>query len=92
MRRFNLAWKDAIIPEVQYLPEKLSDLSSCFHTSHTSPLTRELENIAKKNDCALLRIPKLFKQGFQLFLLNSILISWNTLVLYIDTSVESKGL
>lgn len=92
--RSNLAWKDAsaIVPEIQHLLEKLSGLSSFFHTSALR--TRELEIIAKENNCALLRIPKVFKirwTEFSASLLNSVLTSWNALILYMDKSVEPKA-
>ncbi|KAF0714641.1 E3 SUMO-protein ligase KIAA1586-like isoform X4 [Aphis craccivora] len=94
VHRSNLAWKDAssIIPEVQHFLEKLSGLSSFFHTSALR--TRELEDIAKKNNCALLRLPKVFKirwTEFTASLLNSVLTSWNALILYMDTSVETEA-
>lgn len=89
----NLARKDVnvIIPKIQHLLKNLSGFSSFFHTSALR--TRELEIIAKENNCALLRIPKVFKikwTTFSALALSSILTSCNAFVLYMDYSVEPE--
>jgi len=94
--RSNLAWKDTSnsVSEVQHLVLTLTGLSTFFHTSALR--SRELENIAKVNDCKLLRIPKFFQvrwTEFSFSLVNSVLVSWHALVLFFQTSKEkeSKG-
>lgn len=92
--RSNLAWKDTSnsVSEVQHLFLTSTSLSTFFHTSALRP--REFENIATVNDCKLLRIPKFFQVRwieFSFSLVNFVLVSWHTLVLFFQTSKEKES-
>lgn len=92
--RSNLAWKDTsnLVSEVQHLVLTLTSLSTFFRTSALR--SRELENIAKVNNCKLLRIPKFFQvrwTEFSFSLVNSVLVFWHALVLFFQTSKEKES-
>lgn len=92
--RSNLAWKDTsdTVSEVKHIVQTLVGLSKFFHTSAIR--TRELHDIAKKNSCKLMRIPAFFQvrwTEFSFSLINSILISWHALVLFMQDSKEKEA-
>jgi hypothetical protein len=91
--RSNLAWKSVSesVRELKHIIVELVAISSFFHTSGLR--TRELKSLAQENNLSLLRLPKLFEVRWSEFtyeLLNSILTSWNVLVLYFMKSTEKS--
>lgn len=83
--RSNLAWKSVSesLRELKHIVVELVTISSFFHTSGLH--TREFKNIAEEKNLNCMKLPKLFEVRWSEFtydFLNSILISWNVLVLY----------
>lgn len=99
--RSELAWKTLKkrMPEVETLIAKFSSVASFFR--HSGVRTRELKEVAKKNKCALVHLPKYFEVRFTQFsgeLITAILTSWHVLVLYFkqaeltrDSAFEARG-
>jgi len=93
--RSNLAWKSVSesVRELKHIVVELVAISSFFHTSGLR--TRELICIAEEKKLNLMRLPKLFEVRWSEFtydLLNSILVSWNVLVLYFMKSTEKSSI
>lgn len=93
VHRSNLAWKRVKddIPEVGNLFQVLGSICAFFHSSGVR--TRELKEIAGKENAALLTLPYVFEVRFSEYsqnLLEAILRSWRALVLYFKKSKESE--
>lgn len=91
--RAELAWKDVSksITEVANIFKSLVSISTYFHQSGLR--TSELKTIAKDSALSLLSLPKMFEvrwSEFTFYLLNSMLTSWNALVLYFQRNVADK--
>ena len=83
----SLCFKDLCktVDDVDVLVQKLSGLSTYFHTS--AARTTELEKIAKDNDLKVCRLPKLIEvrwAEFTFSLLNAVLSSWRALLLFCE--------
>lgn len=77
------------VTTVNGMLEKLKSISSYFHVS--AMRSSELEKVAKENNTGLMHLPKYFEVRWAEFtyqLLHSILVSWNTLVIYFSQSKE----
>lgn len=77
------------VPTVKSTIDKLKHISSYFHVS--AMRSSELEKVARENSTELLHLPKYFEVRWAEFthqLLQSILVSWNTLVLYFTQSKD----
>lgn len=87
VHRAELAWGDTgeKIGEVKKVLSVLSSISFYFHQSGLRTAYAELEQIGKKNDLKVFRLPKIFSIRwceFSFASLRSILVSWKALVLY----------
>lgn len=77
------------VPTVKSTMDKLKQISAYFHVS--AMRSSELEKVARENSTELIHFPKYFEVRWAEFtyqLLQSILVSWNTLVLYFSLSKE----
>jgi len=94
VHRTQLAWKSVtdLVSEVSHLLQKLSGLSSFFHTSGLR--TRQLKELASTNDLACRSLPKVFEvhwSEYTFSLVNSVLESWHALVLYMQQSHDKQA-
>jgi oligoribonuclease (3'-5' exoribonuclease) len=94
VHRSQLAWKAVTqcVTESRTLISEMASISTYFHASAVR--TRELKEIAKKNDCSILKLPKHYDirwTEYTASLVTSILISWNALVLYMRESREKEA-
>lgn len=78
------------VPSVDKMLDTLKNISSHFHVS--AMRTSALEKVAKENKTELMQLPKYFEIRWAEFtyrLLNSILVSWNSLVIYFSQSNDA---
>ena len=92
--RANLAWKAVgdTVPELKNVFSQLTGLSSFFHSSGLR--TRELRAVAAANNLRLLTLPKTFEvrwTAFTMELVNSVLVSWHAMVLFLQSSTEKAA-
>lgn len=81
------------VRELKHIVVELVAISSFFHTSGLR--TRKLKSIAEEKKLSFMKLPKLFEVRWSEFtydLLNSILISWNVLVLYFIKSTKKSSI
>lgn len=78
------------VNSVNTMLDKLKNISSHFHVS--AMRTSELEKVAEANNTKLMQLPKYFEIRWAEFtyqLLHSVLVSWNTLIIYFSHSKDS---
>ncbi len=71
---------------------EMSSISTYFHSSAVR--TRDLQEMAEKNDCSLLKLPKHYDIRWTEYtssLITAVLTSWNTIVLYMKESKEKEA-
>lgn len=95
VHRSQLAWESVTntVAEVGHLFQSLVSLVSYFHTSGVR--TRELKNLAKRENLVLRHLPRLFEVRWTEFsyeLLNTVMESWVALVLYLRQSTDQAAL
>jgi hypothetical protein len=94
VHRSNLAWKSArtSVVEVEHTFQTLVGLSTFFHSSGLR--SRELKDVAETNNCCLNTLPPLFEVRWTQFnysLVNSVLTSWECLVLFFKKSKDKEA-
>ena len=94
VHRSNLAWKSTSnsVSEIGHIFQNLVALSTYFHTSGLR--SRELREVADLNNSHLVALPKLFEvrwSEFSYALVNSVLVSWFSLVLYMRQSKDKAS-
>ena len=94
VHRSNLAWESVTnsVKEVNHLFQELVWICSYFRRSGVR--SRELRDIAAKNNFRIMKLPKLFEIRWSQFtyqLLNNILVSWKAPVTYFENFEDPES-